>query len=584
MATIAAVVTAAAGAYAANRQAAAANKPRTGSTDQTTEQTPYHGDLIEPDLNDVLWRQRMLADQGVPQVDANGNLFYAQHDQLGTYAPSTPAPATGAARGGKGSVPAGMRVNKAGKLVVAKGSAAGAGGAGGAGRPGAPAGPDLSTPQGVFQEVARRGLETGNTATVGQARNAVGNILGGTGTKTGTDPSATGFEGYNPILARQAQRLEDDADNRAGRDLLLGFLGEDGRGGSGSGNPGGSNSAGSGRSSLGGAGVSYGYTGGTGGAPTPMYGGPGGPNSGVPDTLATDSYFGTQTRQMMDEGANDAELQGLIDAMNKDSERGFYRAQADLDATATGAGRFGGDMWKGQSSDARRDALDAMNRTSAGVRVGDRESRRQAKLSLLAGVNQRDLGLLGANVQREGIAAGERSASAASGANAQAAADQLALARRGQDLSAIGSLLDYEQFGLGQISGIGGQLSSDQLSALGLVPGLEGVGLSGLQTTLGAGGGMADLRGQSLQAGAARQAANLQQQGLNLQRSGFNAGMGQSQVNDYLATLRNIGSLGGTSHTFGSNVQPGLGVNPNAAMIQGAVGGGLAGYGAVAGR
>ncbi len=591
MATIAGIVTAAAGAYAANRQASAANKPRTGYTDQTTTQNPYHAELIEPDLNDVLWRQRMLADQGIPQVDANGNLYYAHRDQLGTYAPTpttpanAPGPANAAARraGKAPAAPAGMRVNKAGKTVPVRNPAAGSGGTGSAATPTAPS---YNTPEAIFSEAARRGFATGDTATVGQGRAAIGNVLGGTGTAAGATTSGTGFGGYNPILDRQAQRLEADADSRVGRDLLLDFLDENDRGGGG-GNPsyGGNGNGSGGR--TGGANVQYGYQAGTGGAPAPMQyggpGGPGGPNGGVPDTMVPDSYFGTETRRLMDEQANDAELQTLIDAMNADVERSMFRDQAQLDAAAAGAGRFGGDMWKGMSRDAREEALQEMLKTSSSVRVGDRESRRQARLAALAGVNQRDLGLLGANVQREGIAANERAAGAAAGAGAAAMQDQLALARRGQDLDALSQLLDYEQFGLGQISGIGGQLSSDQLAAMGMIPGLEGVGLAGLDVATRSGGGMVDLAGQRLQAGAARQAANLQQQGLNLQRAQFNAGMGQGQLNDYLATLRNIGSLGGSSRTVGSNVQPGLGVNPTAAAIQGGIGGGLAGYGAVAG-
>jgi hypothetical protein len=113
-----------------------------------------------------------------------------------------------------------------------------------------------------------------------------------------------------------------------------------------------------------------------------------------------------------------------------------------------------------------------------------------------------------------------------------------------------------------------------------MVPGLEGIGLQGLQSALGAGGGMTDLRGQDIQrqianqqASTARAGLNLQRQGMNQQLGMYNASQQQGAVNDYLRTILSIGGLGGTSTTTGTNVQPGLGVNPTGAALQGALGG-----------
>lgn len=590
MATTIAVVGALAGAYGASKNAKAANKTKTTQTNQTTTQDPYAADRINPDIDAVLEYQRGLAQRGAPQVDRHGNVYYAPMPGIDDSTAPVQAAATGRpsrSGGGAGSVgSSGTWTNAKGQLMTTgpngKPIAATAGGPPSAGAGGgAPAGPNLSTPQGIFGEVARRGLDAGNTATQGQARNVMSNIWGGAaGQGSATTGERTGFEGYNPILDRLTGTLEGDVNSRVGRDLLRGFLDENGRGGagvaSGSSNSGGLTAPNGTRISSSGGGN---FGGGRPIGPDNPFNPNGNNGSGVPDTMVPESFFGTQTRKMFDEQANDAELQALIDSMNEDTERGMFQDLTQLDAAAQGTGRFGGDMWKGVSRDAREEVLQEMLKTSSQVRVGDREARRQAKLASLGLVNQRDLGLLNANVQREGIAAGERSAGAGYAASAAAQADQLALAKRGQDLSAIGALLDTEQYSLGQLGNVGGQLSGDRLSSLGMVPGLEGIGLSGLGSTLGAGGGLTDLRGQDVQRQIAGQQAGIARQGMNQQMGMFNASQQQNQVNDYLRTILGIGGMGGTSHTEGTNVQPGLGVSPTGAAWQGAIGGAATGAG-----
>jgi hypothetical protein len=559
------------GAVASNQSAKAANKKKTTQTDQTTTQTPYRDDLIGPDMESVLNYQRGLVSRGTPHVDARGNVTY---DALpgGTAPPTLTNTSSPFGAGAKKPAVGVGRINKQGQWVPATG-AGGTTPAPGAGAPSTPAGPNLTTPQGIFSEVARRGLDAGNTSTQAQARGVMGNIFGdaaGPGSAAGGE--RTGFEGYNPILDRYAGTLEGDVGDRVGRDLILGFLNENGRGG-GNGSGGGGGAGGGTSSGASRAGGSYivPYT-------RPQVPGTGG-GAGVPDTMVPDSYFGTQTRKIFDEQANDAELAALIDSMNADTERGMFRDLAQLDATAAGSGRFGGSTWAALNRDAREEAAQEMTKTAAGVRVGDREARRQALLNALGQVNTRDLSLLNANVQREGIAAGERSAGASAAAAAAGNADQIALARRGQDLSAIGELLGNERYSLGQLGQVGSQLSGDRLAALGMVPGLEGIGLSGLQTALGAGGGLTDLRGQDIQARIAGQQAGIARQGLNQQLGIFNASQGQSLVNDYLRTVMGIGGMGGTSHTTGTNVQPGLGVSPTGAAAMGALGGAATGAG-----
>lgn len=609
IAWIAPVAGAVIGGIASKQSADAANKKKTTWTDQTTTQDPFFGGQMRPDIEEVLNFQRGLVQRGAAQLDSKGNVTYAPIPTgVRPGSPDSWTPAgdprlpsgpltTGGPRPGPGGPGAGDRPDtgqagypdqytpiasesKAGK-GKGKGKGTGAGNAGKAGKPAGPVtgppattGPNLSTPQGIFGEVAKRGLAAGDTATIDQARTATGNILGTAG---GGGLESTGFEGYNPILDRQAQRLETDADSRVSRDLMLKFLDENNRGG--------------------GSGSAPGSGGGSGNRPmrpqSPMDRAvatfdpnspqvvalASNPSAGVPDTMAVDSYFGDETRKIMDEGANEQELQSLIDAMAADVQRGTFRDRASMDAAAAGSGRFGGSTWAAMNRDLSEEEAQELFKSSSGIRVGDRESRRQARLVALQGVDQRDLGLLGANVSREGIAAGERASGAASAAAAAGNADQIALARRGQDLSALGGLMDYEQSGMGQLTGIGGQLSGDRLAAMGMIPGLEGIGLEGLRTTLGAGGGLVDMRGQDIQKQIAGQQAGIARQGMNQQAGMWNAGQQQNAVNNYLGTLMNIGSMGGTSRTQGQNVQPGLGVSASGAALMGGLGGAATGAG-----
>ncbi len=581
-----AVGTAVVGAVASKQQADAANKKKTSWTDQTTTQNPYFAGQMNPDIEEVLNYQRGLVQRGAPQINSKGQVTYSaiptgkRPGGLDSYSdPNDPRFKNNFPGPKNGGVP--RPDDTTGPKSTFSESRAGGGkngkGKGGGGKKlatGTPAasGPAPKSAADIFRDVAARGMEAGNTESMEQARAATGNILGAAG---GGGPETTGFEKYNPILDRLAGTLEGDVGNRTGRDLLLGFLNENGRGGNG-GNAGGGGGAQIGRN------VSYASQG-TKAAKLAQLTNPNANASGVPDTMVPESYFGTETRKLMDEQANESELAGLIEAMNQDTEKGMFRDMAQLDAAAAGSGRFGGDMWKGMSGDAREEALQEMLKTSSGVRMNDREARRQARLAALQGVNQRDLGLLGANVQREGIAASERSAGASAGASAQGMADQIALAKRGQDLSALDALMDSEQFSLGQLGDVGAQLSGDRLSAMGMVPGMEGVGLSGLSAALGGGQGLNDITQMQNQFKLGQGSLGIQRQGLNQQLGMFNAGQSQASVDNYLRTLMGVGGMGGTSRLVGQNVVPGAGVSPTGAALMGGVGGALAGYGATRG-
>lgn len=569
--------TAAVGAYGAHEQAAAANKPRTGYTDSTSTQTPYMAPNINPNLENGINYQNLLLQRGAPQVDSHGNVTYAalpgQPGAQGTGpAYSAPAPASGSKGGAGGGAKPQTWVNAKGQTMTMGpgGKAVPAPDGTQASGTGGSAAPTYTTPQSILSTVAQRGFDAGNTSTVGDARNAMHNILGGAGSANGgTDTDQTGFEGSNPILNSLARTVGGNvqSDNGEARSLLLGFLGQGGGTGGASGGPGSSGGITPGSSSGGAL-----YMPGNQYLSNPAVAAAAG-GGGVPDTMKGSSFFADQTKKMFDDPTNDADIQTMIDAMNADAQRGMYADKASIDAAAQGSGRLGGDTWKGMSNDAERTADTSMLNNAATVRVGQRNQTMQERLAALGLVNQRDLGLLDANTSRA-------NASTAASASAAGAASAAGIATRGQNLEAINSLMSNEQFNQNQYGQLGNTLSSNQLASLGMVPGLEGIGLSGLNTALGAAGQDVSMRGQDMGLREAQIGAGVQRQGLNQQLGMFNASQAQGSVNDYLNTMLRIGGMGGTSTTNGTNVQPGSGYSPTGAALLGAAGGAAAGYGA----
>lgn len=559
------LVNAGLGAYAGYQNAQNANQSRTTTTNQTTTQNPFGINLIGPDIEAALDVQRQLMEQGPAHIGGRGTEpTYGWGAQ--SAAPAGSAPARNAAGGGGASGGAGggggkptvwtnargqqMTLNAAGQAVPYRGGGAGAGA--GAGQPQV----NYADPHSVSAAVAQAGLNAGNDPTTRAAQQGVQNILSGQG---GADSGGTGFQGYNPINDWLAQQLQGDVGQRDASNLLHQYLGV--------GNQSGADMSGGG------------YNGGGGGNNGPFtvvhYAGSGGSGSGgygsssgggqVPDTVGnSNSYFATQLKQLMDSQANDADLQAVIDAANADTNRGLQQSLWGLDAQAQGTGRFGGDTYAGLSSQARSDAAKQMSNQASATRLGELQNRRALYENLLGQVNTRDLGAMNDATQRYGI-------DASAAASRAGSADAAAATKRAQDLQAIGMLMQNDQFGISQLGDLGGQLSQDQLGAIGLAPGLAGIGLSGLGQANNAAGNMYGMDAAHLQAQTSRGIANAQ---LNQQAQQYNAQAQQNAVNDYMRTILGIGNMGGTTTTTGTNVVPGIGVNPYAAGAYG----GWAGY------
>lgn len=566
MAWIAALA-AAASSYMSAKQA---NKGSKSWTDQVTQQTPYGAEILGNDLDAVLNRQRELFNNGPNFIQGGQPGHYGTGNYASQFESSAPGPLewgfgphpppptnSGGGGGDTGGNPAARQGSRAARQAAAQAPGRHGGGSttggGGGGRGGGRGNNDI---QGMAHEIYQQGIDADNTPTMNQSRNTLANIMGAAGTAGGSAGAGerTGFEGYNPILDRLARNYEDEPQNAD--DMLRNFLsGDYSRAGGGGGG-----------SSTGGGGRGGGY-----GPPAYMQQmhdtGRSGSGAGmVPDTMARQSYFGDQVRRLMDEKTNEADIQTLIDQQNADLNRGMAGQLWDLDAQSQGTGRFGGDMWKGLSNDTRRATAQEMLRGAAGTRLSEQEARRQLYENLLGQVNTRDISAMQDATNRYQADQSAAAASAGAGASADAA-------RRGQDLQALSLLMQNQQYNQGQLGDIGARLSTDRLGAVGLTPDLEGVNLGGLGAANSSVGNLVGLRGAQIAAGTQRGIANgqlgLAYDQMNQQAQMFNAQAAQNQVNDYLNMIRGIGGMGGMSHTYGQNVQPGLGVNPYAAAAAG---------------
>lgn len=610
MAWVYPVVAGIAGAYAANKQASAANKSKSGATDQYTVQDPYMSQRLNPGLNAALDRQAQLFDM-VPQIGPGGQVTYAdpiggpsnvpgRQDLSGTYSrgPNSPpiyegdrppgvqqngGPAGGDYRviadpsrggGAKGKAPAvppGGSKRPDGRIMDANGKtiytppAGGStskpgGGGGGNGAQQVPGGKSMATtPQGMFRDIYQQGMG-GPSQTVQTGDRAMQNILGAAGGNPPAGGEHTGFEGYNPILNYQANQLMGEDSNHS--DLLMNFLGGQYNGGSGGG-------SGSGGSGGGGGGAHYNANahlqyqpGGGAGA-----GGAGAGN--VPDSMRGSGWFQDRVNEMWGQGP-DPELQTLIDAYAADAQKAGYKTQAGAQAAAAGAGRLGGGSYNASMRQVAEDTNRDIGTQSANIRVGDRAAQKAIQQNLLGQVNTRDISSMQDATQRYGI---DSSASSAAAGSAAAAAS----ANRGQDLNAILGMMSYDTDQRKLLSGIGSELSSNRISTLGLIPGQENARYAGTDRALGAAGAYGSLEASNASTNAQRSIANAS---LAQQRGIFNAQQQQGSVDAYLRTLGQVGGMGGESHTWGTNVVPGAGISTGGATAAGALGGALAGWGA----
>lgn len=352
--------------------------------------------------------------------------------------------------------PAGMRYNKAGKLVKPKNAAA-------APTPGGTtAAPAQKSFNGQSQETAdlvkrMADLPADNADLYGAGEEYVKGSLGG--------------ETTNPLLGKAtsaADAIAEDPRLSAYQDFLMGELGI-GDGGAGPAKPR------PGAGGQGGQGVSYRYSSNaSGGMPAPQT--PGAQTPGGATATGTDAAIRKLVLGELPPG-----WQGAEDAITRKVQESRAANIRDLRARAVGSGFYGGDLYRDMEEGA--------------IAQGDMEladslaAQRYAAFSNALGLGtQYDLGMADVAQRDRATAAGERAAGAASGASARAAADEIASRERLAKMGALGDMLglgEQGRFGrAGALGDLAGLVSGDQRTAL---AGVTDIG-AGRRGDLGAAG------------------------------------------------------------------------------------------------
>ena len=455
---------------------------------------------------------------------------------------------SGGSAGGGGSAPSGgSGLNRPGGL------------------PGSNAANNYSDPNWIMSQIAQRGLDSQSNPLYQSISRYNNSLL------NPTQGSPSG--GTNPVLDDLYRRLGGVSFDQP-IDLLTQFLGVDS----------------SGRYNGGRGGADVGGNWGGSGALGSSYGASGDPATmgGVPDTVGgQNSYFAEQVRKFFDptrlDPANDPTMQPYLDALSQQVLETNRDLMGKMSARAEGSGRYGGSLygkWVRDAADAA--ATDVANASSQAL-FGSRQNALAQQMEALGLINNRDLAAMQDATNRFGITSSANSSGAASAAQAE-------LARRGQDLDAITALMGYQQGGLGSLQRLGefnGNMQGNASNALGSLLGLEQAGwgqAANAANWMGQNywtGQEFDFNRQQAEAEARRQAAAdaFSREQWDWQRGWQDMFNEDQLMQNWLNGIATIGGMGGTGS--GSTTTPGAGINPNAAFATGAIGGGMAGWGAM---
>ena len=262
---------------------------------------------------------------------------------------------------------------------------------------------------------------------------------------------------------------------------------------------------------------------------------------------------------------NNPQLQAYLDVINR---RGQQALQQQLDTVgdqADAVGMYGSSGQALQSSRTQAAGLQNIDdslATATYQAYGDERNRMQDTAGL---VNTRDVDA--AQIQAQAAEGAANRGASSSEAAADRALD-LQLQTRGQNLSALQSLQQNNQFGLGLLGNLGTQLSSDRTSAIGQAPGIDDAQYGGLQKALGVSQAFGQADAQAKARNAAIQWQNQNAQGVNLDSYMRRLGALGSTVQ----TTTNDGQLDSSGHPVG-NV-----VDPTGASIAGGLGAGLSAW------
>lgn len=282
---------------------------------------------------------------------------------------------------------------------------------------------------------------------------------------------------------------------------------------------------------------------------------------------------------------NDPTTQNYIKALNNEANTQLQQQLSQIAGKADAVGMYGGSGANLQQAYTRTQGLQGMDNADATALMTARGQGLDQITSTLGDVNTRDIAG-SADATQLSVAAQNAAASGASSAAAlqSAAADraqQLQLTTRAQNLTALGDYVQNNQFGISQLGGLASGVDAQQNAAAGLAAGLNSAQYTGLGDAFNAASAVGSLNhaASSANSGIAFQNANAQ----------------ETNLNNYLAQLGVIGGMEGSTSTnnASSNSQgtsqgpqyaPAYTTDPTGAAISGALGGGLAAWGALGGN
>lgn len=416
-----AIGTAAAGAYAANRNASAASRASRGAGGVDITRT------TDPGLGSGQVRQDIYNRAGQYALNPGPNFDTWNAGRGGASGAATAAGGGGA--GGRAKPPAGMRYNARGQLKPVRNPVGGGnGGQAGAGAP-APAFNGVSQQTSTVRDAMIRQAQEGNPL-YGTAQDFVGDTL------KGNDRNAYRGETFDAL------RDVDDPDLRRLKDYLFTQL-ED------------PNAFGGGNRTY------YAYN---------ATGGPGGGGGGGEGPVGAAGYI----KKMLDEGYGDNPFldQSIQDALD-DSQRAFNRdVIPGLNSEYAGSGRFGGGMYAQALARAGEEQIRGLAKESNTRRAADYNDWQARRMQALGYGTEMDM-----NAADNATAAASRGGGGGGGADPQA----VALQRRSMLLNALGGAVGegvgLRQFGLGGMGDLAKSFSGDQNYALGSVPDVTGLSL-----------------------------------------------------------------------------------------------------------
>lgn len=292
-------------------------------------------------------------------------------------------------------------------------------------------------------------------------------------------------------------------------------------------------------------------------------------------------------------------LQSVLDRIRREGLETYQNSIVpQIDSAMNRAGRFGSNAYATAQGQAN-----AATQQSIGDQIGatlfqNYNAERNRMADALGQLNQLDQTRLSTDTQRD-IAEMNASASAsAAGAAARAQKDALALQRElAQEdnlLRAIGMFGQTQQAGAGMGLDAIQSLMGGDLSALGMMGDMAGLYQQGMgmdrDYTLGLLGAAGNLGAQQNQALMGALGANQwADTGMNDARNNRWNFANQSHMFNQQAPWDLLAGFGdiilpiaaqfGTQHTSGENIQPGAGVNPWLAGLQGGIGGAMMGRG-----